>query len=89
MNSDELKSRHKQLMNAELGNDLLKNPDLIWQTSDFLSKLGKRCRRCYSKVMNDILRNVDTNKSSYYESVLCNKCLTLYNSKLNKLNKED
>lgn len=85
MNVDDLKNRHQRLRDSELGNELIKNPDLIWQTSDFISKLGKRCRKCYTKYMSDILKGVDTNKPEYYESRLCKSCLALYKAKIEVL----
>jgi hypothetical protein len=92
MNEYELKRRHSELMNKDdLGKELLAkkellaNPDFAWNTIDFTSKLGKRCRRCYTFFMNDILSGVDTNNSDYFEKRLCKSCFTLYSNKMERL----
>jgi len=86
MNEYELKRRHSELRNKDdLGKELLANPDLVWSTSDFISKMGKRCRRCYTFFMNDILSGVDTNNSDYFEKRLCKSCFTLYSNKMERL----
>ena len=87
LNVDDLKNRHNRIRDSNVGEALLKNPDMIWQTSDFISKLSRRCRRCYTNYMNDIVRGVDTNKPEYYEVRLCKNCLALYKAKLNVLEK--
>lgn len=85
MDVDDLKNRHQRLRDGELGQEFLKNPDLIWQTSDFISKLSKRCRRCYTNYMNDIIKGIDTNTPEYYEVRLCKNCLALYKAKIEVL----
>ena len=85
MDVEDLKNRHQRLRDINLGSEIIKNPDLIWQTSDFISKLSKRCRRCYTNYMNDIIRGVDTNKPEYYEVRLCDSCRALYKAKINVL----
>lgn len=86
MNKDDLFNRHQRLRDGDIGEQLLKNPDVIWQTSDFISKLSRRCRKCYSKYMNDVLRGIDTNTQKYYENALCESCFKLYESKIKKIN---
>ena len=87
MNIDDLKNRQSRIRDSDVGEALFKNPDMIWHTSDFISKLQSRCRRCFSNYMNDITKGVDTNKPEYYEVRLCKSCLALYKAKLNVLEK--
>lgn len=58
------------------------NPEAVWSFSDFLGKLSKRCRRCYSKIMMDVANSVDLTKFEYYEKNLCKNCLVLAKAKL-------
>ena len=87
MNKDDLFNRQQRLRDGKLGEEMLKNPDLIWHTSDFISKLQSRCRRCFSNYMSDITKGIDTNKPEYYETRLCKSCLALYKAKLVVLEK--
>ena len=86
MNEYELKRRHGELRNKDdLGKELLANPDLVWHTSDFISKMSRRCRKCYPIFLKDVNNGVDTTKPEYYERALCDSCRALYKAKLEVL----
>lgn len=82
-----MNDRQKEVIkeNPELGPALIENPQLLWQTSDFISKLGRRCRKCYTKYMGALLSKVDVNNHDWYENNLCNTCKILYKAKLEVL----
>jgi hypothetical protein len=85
MDVDELKSKHKELMNKDLADAFVDNPDLVWQTSDLISKLSRRCRKCYGRLMFAIKYKENTETDTWYSNNLCTTCLVLYKVKKEKV----